>query len=283
MKQSETIKLQRGRPKLQKPQKRFIKIKPNVSKLFTKLLDAKFQINSRGEKIISPELWEAPASTLSIIKSLDFNRPKDLSHADNMADSVAKLKSVLRLPIIFKIANDYYMADGQHLKAALEKDGLDMRFYMLYADNLKDVMITMTTMNSTSRNWSLKQFVESWCSFNEDYKLLKDFAKDYGLTYTTLGMLLTNNTMSNVKKLIASGDFKVANLQEATQKINLVDLFYFNTEMVNYQYCTVALISFMKDHDISKTSFLNNVKNNNSRVAWGRKDDYINFFIECYK
>jgi len=284
MKPTDTIKLQRGRPKLQKPKKRFIKIKPNsISDNFIKLLDAKTQINSRGEQIVSPELWEAPFSMLSTIQTLDFNRPKDLSHTDNMANSVAKLKGVLRLPIVFKIGNDYYMADGQHLKAALEKDGLDMRFYMLYAENLKDVMVTMTTMNSTSRNWSLKQFVESWCKFNEDYKLLKDFAKDYGLTYTTLGMLLTNNTMSNVKKLIASGEFKVANLKEATEKINLIDSFYFKTEMINYQYCTVALIYFMKDHDISKNSFLNNVRNNNNHIAWGRKDDYIEFFIKCYR
>jgi hypothetical protein len=286
MNQSQTTitpTIKRGRPQLQKPSKKLSLKGSPVPKIFKKLLDATFQTNSRGEEIVSPELWEVEAENLHFIKSLDFNRPKDLSHCDNMADSVGKLKSILRLPIVFKIDKEFWMADGQHLKAALEKDGLDMRFYMLYADTKKDIMVTMTTMNSTSRNWSLKQFVESWCTFNEDYKLLKSFAKDYGLTYTTLGMLLTNNTMGNVKKLIASGNFKVSNLKEATHKINLIDSFYFNTEMINYQYCTVALICFMKDHDISKVSFLNNVKNNNNRIAWGRKDDYINFFINCYK
>jgi cytochrome oxidase Cu insertion factor (SCO1/SenC/PrrC family) len=257
---------------------------------FKTLLKGATEKDVNGNLICYPDIVET--TNYELLKLLKCNRDVAPAHVQKMGASVTQLGSVLRDVVVVKIGFDYFIADGQHLTAYLKQSNLPIRCKMVTAKDERDALKVVTMLNSTSRNWGIKNFVEGWSNFNKDVKVLKDLKKKFGLTYTTIGALLTNSTSTLAKRQIASGDFKVVDMEEAVSRITAIDHFYNATGFVRSQYATTGLIDFMGNLGIEKYSrnqskFIQCIKKgmkkrNFDGKTYGRKEDYLAFFNECW-
>lgn len=257
---------------------------------FKTLLKATAEYDVNGNVIAYPEIVET--TNYELLKLLKCNRDVAPAHVQNMGLSITQLGYVLRDVVVVKIGFEYFIADGQHLEAWLKLAQLPIRCKLVEAKDEREALKIVTKLNSTSRNWGIKNFVEGWANFNKDVKILKELTKKFSLTYTTIGALLTNSTSALAKKQIASGEFKVVDMDEAIKRINAIDFFYNATGFVRSQYATTGLIDFMGNLGVEKyyqhqDSFIKCIKagmkkRNFTGKTYGRKEDYLAFFNECW-
>jgi hypothetical protein len=257
---------------------------------FKTLLKGSVETDVNGNVICYPDIVET--SNYELLKLLKFNRDIAPAHVQKMGTSVTQLANVLRDVVIVKIGMHYFIVDGQHLYAYLKSANLPIRCKLIEARDEKEALKIVTMLNSTSRNWGIKNFVDGWANFNKDVKILKDLTKRFSLTYTTIGALLTNSTSALAKKQIANGEFKVVDMEEAIKRINAIDFFYNATGFVRSQYATTGLIDFMgnlgvekyyKNQDKFITCIKRGMKKRNfNGKTYGRKEDYLEFFNACW-
>lgn len=257
---------------------------------FKTLLKGSAHYDANGKLICYADIVET--TNHELLKLLECNRTVSPIHVQRMGESITQLGYVFRYVVVIKIGFEYFVADGQHLSAYLKIANLPVRCFLAEVEDEREALTIVTKLNSTSRNWGIKNFVEGWANFNKDIKVLKDLKNKFSLTYTTIGALLTNSTTTLAKKLIANGEFKVVDMGEAVKRINAIDFFYNSTDFVRSQYATTGLIDFMGNLGIEKY-----YKNQNKFIAsiikgmvkrkfngktYGRKEDYLEFFNECW-
>lgn len=256
---------------------------------FKTLLKSTVEYDVNGNVICYPDIIET--TNYELLNLLKFNRSVNSAHVQKMGVSVTQLGHVLRDVIIVKVGVGYFVADGQHLLTYLKESNLPVRCKLIKVANEKEALKIVTMLNSTSRNWGIKNFVDGWGNFNNDVKVLGELKKSFGLTYTTIGALLTNSTISLAKKQIVSGEFKVADMQGAVERIQAIHNFYNMTECIRSQYATTGLINFMGSIGIEKyiknqDKFIKKVILGGGETiktkTFGRKDDYIEFFNDCW-
>jgi len=257
---------------------------------FKTLLAKTAEYDVNGNVICYPELIET--TRYELLQLLPFNRDIVPTHVQRMAASIQKTGNVLREVIVVRINFEYFVADGQHLNFALQQLHLPVRCKLIDAKNEEEALSIVTILNSTSRNWGIKNFVEGWANFNKDVKTLMKLKKDFSLTYTTIGALLVNGTSTLAKKTIANGTFKIADKDEAIARIAAIDNFYNNTGFVRSQYATTSLIDFMGCLGIEKyykvqNNFIKKVKAEMSDTkfngkTYGRQVDYLEFFNRAW-
>jgi hypothetical protein len=257
---------------------------------FKTLLKGSIETDVNGNVIRYPDVVET--TNYELLKLLKSNRDIAPAHVQNMGLSVVQLANVLRDVVVVKIGFEYYIVDGQHLYSYLKLANLPIRCKLIEVKDEREALMFVTRLNSTSRNWGIKNFVEGWANFNKDVKILKELTKKFSLTYTTIGALLTNSTSALAKKQITSGEFKVVDMDEAIKRINAIDFFYNATGFVRSQYATTGLIDFMGNLGVEKyyqhqDSFIKCIKagmkkRNFTGKTYGRKEDYLAFFNECW-
>jgi hypothetical protein len=257
---------------------------------FKTLLKGSVETDVNGNVICYPDIVET--TNYELLKLLKFNRDVAPAHVQKMGASVTQLGNVLRDVVIVKIGMYYFIVDGQHLYAYLKSANLPIRCKLIEAKDERHALKIVTMLNSTSRNWGIKNFVDGWANFNKDVKVLKELTKRFGLTHSTIAALLTNSTQALAKKQIASGEFKVVDMDEAIARITSIDHFYNTTGFVRSQYATAGLIDFMGNLGIEKyrkseQKFIQCIKKGMKKrdfdgKTYGRREDYLSFFNECW-
>jgi len=239
----------------------------------------------------------------AICRTFDYTKVEDLqgqrfstpSHIKKIVESITELNSVNREVIIVKYNNKYTLADGKHLFIGLIQLGLPIEFKLIDVTNLKDAIAVMRKMNSTSRNWTIHQFVNSTSVINKDYAMLQRYYSDTDITINLLGALMYNPKRLKVGKsnsAIKEGTFQMnATAKEMNLFISRIKKFYDVTNLDNNQYCTMGLCCFIieKAHTYSAKEkvFLDVVKDiankrKYTNKSFGRKKEYIDFFAECW-
>jgi len=257
---------------------------------FKTLLKGSIEIDANGNKIYYPDVIET--TNYELLKLLECNRVVSPAHVQKMGASVTQLGAVLRDVVVIKIGFNYTIGDGQHLGKHLKDVKLPIRCKLIEAADEREALKIVTMLNSSSRNWGIATFVDGWAHFNKDIKVLQELKENFSLTYTTIGALLTNSTTGLAKKQIASGDFKVVDMDEAIKRINAIDHFYNTTGFVRSQYATTGLIDFMGNLGVEKyyrrqNKFIKSVtkgmvERNFNGKTYGRKEDYLEFFNACW-
>lgn len=270
-----------------------------MKKATLKLLNkaTRFQ-DLNGNWIDLPALYILKSEGYKDLKKVEGNRDIAKSNVNKLGRSVTTLGNVLRALVLIRMNGELFLADGQHLANYLQSVELPCYAMVINCKNITDAMRVVTTMNSSSRNWGIKQFVNGWCHINTEYLELEKFRKQSGLTYTTVAALLTGNTIGNAKKAIISGNFVITDKDEAIRRIRAIDLFYNATGMERSQYCTIGLIEYFailasatdgtmrKFYKIQKQFHECIRKGMDEKEmhgkTFGRTDDYVAFFKSCY-
>jgi hypothetical protein len=274
---------------MKKDKKKTIKIslKQNRSDWRT-IEEARILVDKNGNSVEYPEIVET--NVYELIKLMPQNRPVNPAHRAKMGRSVAKLGAVLRCVVLVEIDCKYYIADGQHLKAYLEYVGLPVRCMVYHANDFLHALQVVTTMNSTAHNWSLGQFIQSWCFFNPQYRDLIRYKKEYGLTYTVIAALLSDTSEQQAKKDIKEGEFAITNGDRMMKVMQAVDAFHNATGVERYTFTTSGLIHFISSIGVERylntqNSFIAAVKRHhalNPITPFARKDDAIKMWNKLY-
>lgn len=231
----------------------------------------------------------------SMLEDLKGQRKTTPSHIKRLIESIVELNSVNREVVVVRYNGEYTIADGKHLLMGLMQLGLPVEFKLINVDSLKDAIAVMRKMNSTSRNWTIQQFVNSMSFINKDYAKLQKYYEETDITMNLLCGLLYNVQKfnpANANNAVKDGTFQInTSIKDVDLYIKRIKHFYAMTNLKNTQYCTWGLISFISDksdvYTSKETKFLTAVKEvahkrKHTDKSFGERKEYVDFFTECW-
>ena len=128
---------------------------------------------------------------LSVFKIIDGNRNINLGHVERLVKSI-KDNGFLKTPII--VNKFYEVVDGQHRLEAAKK--VNSQIYYIKVDDYD--LNTAITLNANSSNWSLIDYVRSYCDlgFKDYIKLNELYESNRDFSLAICAELSTNNIAS---------------------------------------------------------------------------------------
>jgi hypothetical protein len=141
-----------------------------------------------------------------------INRSIDGKHVAKLKKSIIKF-GVLRDSVTVMapfIGSNLYTLDGQHLHQACIELGKSVRSKVIEVSSEKELINLISDMNSTSKKWSIIDFVNSWsASGDENYIHILNCLNKYSINAPVLFLQVYNkgNRVSN--KMLSDGTFKL--------------------------------------------------------------------------
>ena len=192
---------------------------------------------------------------VSDLKIIPFNRSIIMSIVAKLLNSV-KQNGVLRKPVIVKTVLfgnkiSYYIIDGQHLIAALIRaDIKDVDCIIVESENTAEIVDMMATLNNVGTPWKLGDYVNAYCSLNNDsYSILRSHKLSTGFNYSVSAKILGNSSSSEIK----NGGFK--SICQDTDKLteHLIDICAFlKTDNAKFMKAFINFFRTTKDYNHKK-------------------------------
>lgn len=162
-------------------------------------------------------------------KRIDANREINPAHVEDMKESVMR-NGILRDVILGMLNGVLVIIDGQHLFEALKQLGVSVPCKVVECKNKAEMVQLMIDLNTTSKGWSLPEYIDSWAWLgNPDYKFLKEAMKNE-LTIkkqikqeTVILMAYAQNAnRTALTRATKNGEFKVADAKAGSQLLKQV-------------------------------------------------------------
>jgi hypothetical protein len=80
--------------------------------------------------------------------------------------------------------------------------------------NKQELVETIALLNSSSKSWTMQDYVNAWSSLSNDYIKLNHYFQVYDMEVTQIASILTNGTAAsggNITRKIKNGTFKIVN------------------------------------------------------------------------
>lgn len=279
-----------------KKQKKVTKVthyKNSKESWYEVLLEARSYKDNFGNDVYYPAI----CMTKDYSKTIEApgQRETERNHVVTMHRSISELNSVNREVIIVKYKNQYTIVDGKHLFCALVDKGLPIEFKLIEVNSLKDAIDIMRKMNSTSKNWTIIQFVKAMSLISKDYSRLMNYYDNTDITMNMLcGLMYNINSFKPMKAndAVKEGTFQMnTSVKDMEYFIKSIKRFYTHVGYKNTQYCTWGLITFMiekgDEYPKYEEKFLKKVKeismkNKYMDKPFGERKVYHIFFSECW-
>lgn len=152
-------------------------------------------------------------------KLAGINRETSPAHIAKLKKSIEQIGMVQAI-IVAELnfitgKNELYIIDGQHKYEACLALGIDIPYVVIDTiTNYEELVTTIALLNSSSKPWSMHDYVVAWGSINNDYKKLNYYHNHYGVELSVTAMILSelgNYIGINLNNLIKSGEFKIVN------------------------------------------------------------------------
>lgn len=210
-----------------------------------------------------------------------------------LATSVQKM-GIIR-PIVvayldFSGLKGWYIIDGQHLYFALLRLNMDIPYVEIEIKNEEELVEKTALLNSSSKSWQLKDYIQIWSFIRPDYKKLSHYFNQYDLEVQTIASILSgrNAGSGGVNSVIKRGTFKVKNEDRAVQILDFVtDVLNIVPRMdrMSNKFFVGAYVEYVTQNfsTYNHTRFCNYLKKNSEKLTFvnGDKDNIFNFFNEC--
>ena len=161
--------------------------------------------------------------------SLDgLQRPVITAHGNTLAKSM-KMMGNIRPIIVTKLKEKngkykFYVLDGQHnYNALLSLKAEEIPIVEISTKSTANLVETIALLNSSSKSWSLKDYVTAWSNIHSDYGLLKRLYDKYDIELSIVAAVCTSANLGSATpatRLIKSGEFRILNLSESEQKLS---------------------------------------------------------------
>lgn len=185
-----------------------------------------------------------------IFKTLNGNRPINLSHVKRLKVSIAE--KPIDIPII--VNEKMQVIDGQHRLEALKELNKPVRYLKNYGLNLKDVQ----KLNTTSQKWNMDAYLESYILLGyPEYVKYKAFYDEYGFNHNeTLSLLNKGVIGGGTTQAFKEGRLKIHDWDESCKqatKIEMCKSFYPDYKRRSF---VLAMIHCMKHSDFNVSEFI---------------------------
>lgn len=159
-----------------------------------------------------------PKETLSLLAGI--NRPITPGQVTKIAESINKMGNIR--PIVVAIISfitgkpTKYIIDGQHLFNALIRNNLPIEYVLIEVTDVKDLVEKIALLNSSSKSWTLLDYITSWTAVSNDYKKLLHYYHVYDFELSFLATVLMNKRVNktaggdSISKYIKRGEFKIS-------------------------------------------------------------------------
>jgi hypothetical protein len=139
-----------------------------------------------------------------------------------------KVMGNIRPIIVTKLKFDgnkykFYVLDGQHNYTALLALGAtEIPVVEVPVKDIPSLVEVIALLNSSSKAWTLKDYVNAWGNIHQDYVTLKDLFDKYDVELSIIAAICGGSTVAGSgpgTSLIKSGKFKILNLDESERKL----------------------------------------------------------------
>lgn len=206
-----------------------------------------------------------------IFKISKKNRPIMNSHVKTLAESIKKHGYFYSKPIT--VTPDFIITDGQHRYEACKQLNLPIVYEI---DNI-DENESMVILNSTSSNWTLKEFIHHYAERNiKFYVDLKEFMKTNAILHqsATIDIYIGDN-LSKIPKKIRKGEPMGVN-KKLNETLDLVLFFKDKLDFWDSTHFIRALINFVLS---SEEKYIDKLKKNAFGIIQCAKvEQYITMF-----
>lgn len=151
-----------------------------------------------------------------------INRPITSNHVTTLKRSISEYGN-LRAVIVAKLTfitgtEQLYVLDGQHHLTALRALRRPVIYVMMnIAENYTALIKAIATLNTTSKKWALKDYVQAWKSVSNEYIQLERYHQRYSMSYVAIAMIALNiEKRSTTAPIIKNGTFRVTNANFVT-------------------------------------------------------------------
>ena len=127
-----------------------------------------------------------------------------------------------------------YIIDGQHLFNALIRNNLEIPYITIKINDLTSLVETIALLNSSSKSWTLLDYITSWTIISKDYQKLLHYYNVYDFELSCLASVLMNKKYTtggawNILKVIKRGEFIIIDesknidiLNKLTDVLNII-------------------------------------------------------------
>jgi hypothetical protein len=178
-----------------------------------------------------------------------------------------------------------YVLDGQHLLRACEREGIAVPYVYVEIEEELDIVNKMAFMNSSSKSWVLKDYVNAWRYYLADYGKLKKYTEIYNLEVLMVSQICNDvrgaGNMAGGSASIKTGEFKITNPNAEEMCKLFSDLFIAigrADRWVKHQFLYVFLQAYGPKYDHDKT--LKNIKKHMAQIKIMSDVDKANEYIQ---
>lgn len=179
--------------------------------------------------------WKVARESIFFLEGV--NREVNPYTVAGLVESITRIGMTIRPVILADLQFEglrkpgWYIIDGQNLFTALIKMKQDIPFEIMECPTMHDVIREMTAVNSTSRRWTLDNYITAWANVSDDYRLLikaqHRFKLPSGkpLPMYMIGFAYSLESRTVWQQLIMEGKFVISDLDNGNKILTyLVDL-----------------------------------------------------------
>ena len=155
--------------------------------------------------------------------------PQQVTKLSTSLDKMGIVRPVVVSTISFIDGNKTtYIIDGQHLYHALMRLGWDVPYVEIDIKDNVDLAEHLALLNSSSKSWTMKDYILVWSNVNKDYVKLSKYFNTYDIELSQVAEILMNNTCSgtiggsHVSSLIKKGEFAIDDEKRGVTLLNYV-------------------------------------------------------------
>jgi len=217
-----------------------------------------------------------------------INRDIIPSQVTKIATSIEKIGDIIRPVVVaclsYRGDKSLSIIDGQHLYFACLRLNLDIPYVVININNDQELTHILALLNTTSKSWTLNDYIKVWSYINPDYKILQYHIKRSDLEVSTVAAILQNQPTSSMTSFIKKGTFNVKNVDRAVEIMDYVTdylkIIPRQDRTENKKAVVSYLIHVLQNNNYNHKKFLNYLKANKSRLEFlnASKEDIVEFF-----
>ena len=223
--------------------------------------------------------WATEKTKISFHYLTGINRGIYPAQVTKLVNALLKMGNI-RPVVVAKLSfisgkMEHYIVDGQHLYNALLRLGWDIPYVIIEVKDKKDLVDKIACLNSSSKTWSIQDYVTAWSSLVPDYVKLNRYFQIYDIELNFIAAILSNGSVgsgSTISQKIKLGEFTIQDEEKNVDIINgLTDILkiiprmnrfenrYVCSEYVNFRRTSGSSYnhkSFLKNLDKNKQKFI---------------------------
>lgn len=204
-----------------------------------------------------------------------INRPIKPQQVTKLAESVNAM-GIIRPVVIseFSFINgkkEKYIIDGQHLSMSLMRNNMTIPYVEISISNKQELIECIALLNSSSKSWTMQDYVVAWSNINPDFIKLNEYFTKYDFELNILASILSNCEIGSTGTAsIKKGTFKIKNENQGKLALDyLTDLFKVISRGNRYEtryMCSEFWKFYRNAKNYNHAKFISNVKKNKAKL-----------------